>query len=313
MIVVTGGAGFIGSNIIKGLNAIGRKDIILVEDLQDGHKIHNIADLEIADYIDAYDFLDAIANHDLEAPIEAIFHQGACSETTEWDGNYMMNNNYQYSKDLLRFALDNAVQFIYASSASVYGGASEFAERRSNERPLNVYAYSKFLFDQYVRAHAQQISSQVVGLRYFNVYGAREQHKGKMASVAYHFNNQILETGVCRLFKGCDGYADGEQLRDFVYVDDVVALNIWLLQNPQVSGIFNCGTGRAQSFNDVAKAVIQFHQRGSIEYIDFPESLKGAYQSYTQADLSNLRKVGYQGEFKDVASGVAAYMQILNP
>lgn len=310
MIVVTGAAGFIGSNIVKALNQRGRSDVLVVDNLTDGRKIFNLADCEIMDYLDKDLFIAAIADGEFDGKIEVIFHQGACSATTEWDGRFMMNNNYEYSKTLLHFCLENKTQYIYASSASVYGGSSEFVENREVEKPLNAYAYSKFLFDQYVR-RLDKTSSQVAGLRYFNVYGPREQHKGGMASVAFHFNNQIKEHGICRLFEGYDGYDNGDQQRDFVFVDDVVKVNLWLWDNPQISDIFNCGTGRCQSFNDVATSVINYYKKGKIEYIPFPDSLKGAYQSYTRADISRLRKAGYDEPFKTVEQAVPEYMDWL--
>lgn len=309
MIVVTGAAGFIGSNLVKALNDMGRNDIIAVDDLTDGTKMFNLADCEIADYLDKDQFLEQIIAGEFDGKIEVIFHQGACSSTTEWDGKFMMSNNYEYSKTLLQFCDRTKCQYIYASSASVYGGSEKFIEQRDLEKPLNVYAYSKFLFDQYVRQ--QKPNCQVAGLRYFNVYGPREQHKGGMASVAFHFNNQLNANGICRLFEGVDGYENGQQLRDFVYVEDVVKVNLWLWQNPEVSGIFNCGTGQAQSFNDVANAVIDHHGKGSIEYIPFPDKLKGAYQSYTQADLTKLRAAGYTAEFKTVEQAVPEYLSWL--
>ncbi|QLE87515.1 ADP-glyceromanno-heptose 6-epimerase [Shewanella sp. Scap07] len=306
MIVVTGAAGFIGSNLVKALNDMGRNDILAVDDLTDGTKMFNLADCEVADYLDKDQFLQQIEAGQFDGQLEVIFHQGACSSTTEWDGKFMMSNNYEYSKTLLHFCDRNQCQYIYASSASVYGGSEKFVEQREFEKPLNVYAYSKFLFDQYVRQ--QQLNCQVAGLRYFNVYGPREQHKGGMASVAFHFNNQIKANDICRLFEGVDGFEHGQQLRDFVYVEDVVKVNIWLWQNPKISGIYNCGTGQAQSFNDVANAVIGYHGKGKIEYIPFPDKLKGAYQSYTQADLTQLRQAGYSAEFKSVEQAVPEYL-----
>ncbi|ORU94161.1 MAG: ADP-L-glycero-D-mannoheptose-6-epimerase [Cycloclasticus sp. symbiont of Bathymodiolus heckerae] len=311
MIIVTGGAGFIGSNIVQGLNEKGITDILVVDDLKDGAKFKNIVDGRIADYMDKDDFLDCVLGGDLDGvAIEAIFHEGACSSTTEWDGQFMMENNYEYSKTLFHFCQENNVPFIYASSASVYGGGSVFKEDLVNEEPLNVYGYSKFLFDQYVRS--QTLKCQVVGLRYFNVYGPREQHKGSMASVAFHLNNQLLEKGDIKLFAGCDGYGDGEQVRDFVYVDDVVGVNLWFLDNPAVSGIFNCGTGKSQPFNDVAKAVLDYHQKGELSYIPFPDHLVGHYQSFTEADLTALRAAGCEHVFKTVDEGVQSYMKWLN-
>jgi ADP-L-glycero-D-manno-heptose 6-epimerase len=311
MKVVTGAAGFIGSNIVKALNNLGHTDILAVDDLTDGKKMFNLADCDIADYLDKDCFLQQIEDGEFNGKLEVIFHEGACSSTTEWNGKFMMENNFEYSKKLLHHCLDNNVQFIYASSASVYGGSSQFIEEREVEKPLNVYAYSKFLFDQYVR-RLKPTDSQIVGLRYFNVYGPREQHKGGMSSVAFHFNNQIKANGTCRLFEGIEGYGNGAQLRDFISIDDVVKVNLWLWQHSDISGIFNCGTGECQSFNDVANAVIKYHKKGRIEYIPFPDSLKGAYQSYTQADISKLRAVGYDKPFKSVEQGVFDYLDWLN-
>lgn len=312
-IIVTGGAGFIGSNLVKGLNARGHTDIIVVDDLKDGTKFRNIADCEIADYLDKDDFLIRVQNNKLPGTISAILHEGACSSTTEWDGRFMMDNNYEYSKALLHFCLEHGISYLYASSASVYGAGSVFKEERAHEQPLNVYGYSKFLFDQYVRRHLSAARSQVAGFRYFNVYGPREQHKGSMASVAFHLDTQIKLGNNPKLFAGCDGYADGEQQRDFIYVGDVVDVNLWFLDNPDVSGVFNVGTGRSQSFNDVANAVISFHDKGRIEYIPFPDHLKGRYQSFTQADVGALRAAGYTQAFKTVEEGVRRYMEWLNP
>ncbi|MEJ2633315.1 MAG: ADP-glyceromanno-heptose 6-epimerase [Acidihalobacter sp.] len=311
MIIVTGGAGFIGANIVQGLNARGETDILVVDDLSDGTKFANIADLQIADYLDKDDFLARVeAGQDFGA--RAIFHEGACSATTEWDGRYMMRNNYEYSKSLLHYCLERGAQYLYASSASVYGAGPVFTEGLEHEKPLNVYGYSKFQFDQYVRRLPAEAQSQVVGFRYFNVYGPREQHKGSMASVAFHFNNQIKAEGRCRLFEGTDGYANGGQKRDFVYVGDCVAVNLWFLDHPEVSGIFNLGTGRAQEFNDVANAVVAWHGKGELEYIPFPDHLKGRYQSYTQADIGALRAAGYDAPFRTVEEGTRLYLDWLN-
>ncbi len=311
MIIVTGGAGFIGANLVEALNRRGRTDILVVDNLENGVKCLNLADLEIADYLDKRDFLERVRAGDLPAP-EAVFHQGACSATTEWNGRYVMDNNFEYSKVLLHWCEAHGAPFIYASSASVYGAGPNFTEGRENERPLNAYAYSKFLFDQYVRRRLPEARTQIVGLRYFNVYGPREGHKGSMASVAYHFNQQLKEGDEVRLFEGSDGYGPGEQRRDFVYVGDVVDINLWFWDHLGVSGIFNAGTGRAQTFNDVARAVIAWHGRGRIRYIPFPDHLKGRYQSYTQADLTALRAAGYDRPFKTVEEGVRAYLDWLN-
>jgi ADP-L-glycero-D-manno-heptose 6-epimerase len=309
MHIVTGGAGFIGSNVARALIERGCDDVVVVDDLTDGHKFVNIADLNIADYLDKDEFAARLStDKGFAKGITAILHQGACSETTEWDGHFMMQNNYSYSKTLLHHCLLQKTPFIYASSAAVYGGSGEFVEDPLFEKPLNVYGYSKIQFDRYVRRVAKGAQSQVVGLRYFNVYGPGEQHKGSMASVAFHFNNQIREEGEARLFAGTDGYADGEQLRDFVYVEDICNVNLWFLDNPGAFGIFNVGTGRAQSFNAVANAVIKWHRNGKIRYVPFPEHLKGAYQNYTQADLTQLRQSGCDVEFRAVEDGVRDYL-----
>jgi ADP-L-glycero-D-manno-heptose 6-epimerase len=307
MIVVTGGAGFIGSNIVKSLNKLGYNDILVVDNLKDGTKFINMVELNITDYMDKEDFIASIVAGDDFGDIEAVFHEGACSSTTEWDGKYMMDNNYQYSKELLHFCLERSIPFLYASSAATYGGRTEkFIEQRQYEQPLNVYGYSKFLFDQYVRSILPKVESQVCGFRYFNVYGPHEGHKGSMASVAFHLNNQINAGENPKLFSGSEGFK-----RDFIYVEDVAAVNIAFWKN-STSGIFNCGTGRAESFQAVADAVLDFHKKGQIEYIDFPEKLKGRYQAYTQADLTALRAAGYDKPFKTVAEGVANYLAWLN-
>mgnify|MGYP002760606335 CR=1 FL=1 len=311
MIVVTGGAGFIGSNLVHALNRHGHDDVLVVDELIQGQKFLNIRDARISDYLDHEDFLDWLVENG-DTGVEAIFHLGACSDTTEWDGRYMMDNNYQFSKEALEIAITYEIPFIYASSAAVYGNSTEFEERIGDERPLNVYGYSKALFDRYVARRLPHARSQIAGLRYFNVYGPREQHKGRMASIAWHMRGQLLEQGVVKLFEGSHGYADGEQLRDFVHVDDVVNLKLWLLDHPNVSGVFNAGTGNAEPFNAVARAVIDHYQTGEIEYIPFPDDLRDAYQSYTCADLNKLRSVGFELPFRDVASGVAAYMAWLD-
>jgi len=317
MIVVTGGAGFIGSNLVKALNARGHDDVLVVDDLSDGTKFMNLADCTLGDYLDKEDFIArvrAALNGETShlPPIEAIFHEGACSDTTEWDGRFMLENNFEYSKVLLHFCQRQHIPFLYASSAATYGGSEVFFEAPEYEKPLNVYGYSKLLFDQYVRARHDDLTSQVVGFRYFNVYGPREQHKGKMASVAYHHHTQISAGGNVKLFGAWDGYEAGMQSRDFIYVGDVVDVNLWFLDHPESSGIFNLGTGRAEPFKAIGETVVDYYGRGGIEYIPFPEELKGRYQSYTQADISRLREAGYDREFRTVAQGVREYLEWLN-
>lgn len=311
MIVVTGAAGFIGANLVHLLNQRGETDILVVDDLLDGTRFRNLAGLDVTDYMDKAEFLEKAKNNQLPGSIRAIFHEGACSDTTEWDGRFMMENNYTYSKVLLHWCLERKVPFLYASSAAVYGASNDFREALECEKPLNVYGYSKWQFDQYVRRLLPEINSQVVGFRYFNVYGPREQHKGKMASVAYHLHQQVGAGENPKLFEGWDGYSDGGQQRDFVYVDDVCKVNLWFFDNPEKSGIFNLGTGRAQSFLDVANAVIAHHGKGLVEFIPFPDELKGRYQSFTQANIEQLRAAGYHEPFADVATGIERYLQWL--
>ena len=323
MYVVTGGAGFIGANLVKALNERGVRDILVVDDLEHGDKFRNLVDCEIADYLDKRDFLDRIAGGEFKKKFKAILHEGACSDTMEHNGVYMMANNYEYSKTLLHYCQTKRIPYLYASSAAVYGGGKVFRETRECEAPLNVYGYSKWLFDQYVRRLFAKRTAQIVGFRYFNVYGEREQHKGRMASVAFHHFNQYRESGKVKLFEGCDGYGDGEQRRDFISVEDVAAVNLFFLDHPQKSGIFNVGTGRAQTFNDVAAGVINGFRRlagkpavnlqalqkeGQVVYINFPEALKGKYQSFTQADISALRRAGYKKGFLTVEEGVGRYI-----
>ena len=329
-IVVTGAAGFIGSNIIKSLNERGISDIIAVDDLSDGDKFRNLADLHIADYVDHAEFYVRFADADY-GPIDCVFHEGACSDTMETDGRYMMANNFDVSKSLFLACQGQKTRLLYASSAATYGGSDTFVEQPEHEKPLNVYGYSKLLFDQWMRRQIgpqfNQGQAQVAGFRYFNVYGPREQHKGRMASVAFHQHHQFLTDGKVKLFGAYGGYEAGEQMRDFVFVDDVVAVNLWFFDHPQACGLFNLGSGRAQPFNDVALAVVNTHrqaqgqsalglkeavQAGLIEYIDFPAALKGKYQCYTQANLDALRRAGCQHAFADVATGVRRYLQTLS-
>jgi ADP-L-glycero-D-manno-heptose 6-epimerase len=328
-IVVTGAAGFIGSNIIRGLNARGISDIIAVDDLTEGDKFRNIADLHISDYQDHHGFYERFARGDFGA-VEAVFHEGACSDTMESNGRFMMDNNYGVSCQLFEACQARGTRMLYASSAATYGGSDTFREEPACEQPLNVYGYSKLLFDQRLRRlvglHFEKAKHQVVGFRYFNVYGPREQHKGRMASVAFHQHHQFRQEGRVKLFGEYGGYGPGEQQRDFVFIDDVVAVNLWFFDHPERSGLFNLGSGRAQPFNDVALSVVnaeravrseaaltlaQAVQAGLIAYIPFPDALRGKYQCYTQADLRALRAAGCEHEFADVRTGVTQYMATL--
>ena len=321
--VVTGAAGFIGSILVHALNQRGVTNILAVDNLTRAEKFANLVGCELADYLDKREFLERLGAGEFEGALDAVLHQGACSDTMEADGRYMMDNNYRYSVALLDFCIGEEVPFIYASSASVYGGGRVFRESPECEAPLNVYGYSKYLFDQVVRRRLPEASSQVAGFRYFNVYGPNEAHKGRMASVAWHFFNQYRTGAKVKLFEGSGGYADGEQRRDFVSVEDVVNVNLHFLEHPDLSGIFNVGTGRAQTFNDVAESVINTCRRasgqqplsraelkaqGALQYIPFPEALKGKYQSFTEADLEALRGAGYDEPFLTVAEGVERYV-----
>ena len=329
-IVVTGAAGFIGSNLVKGLNARGIDDIIAVDDLTDGDKFRNLADLKIADYIDYRTFYPRFAERAF-GRVEVVFHEGACSDTMETNGRFMMENNYTTTSELFEACQRHGSRLLYASSAATYGGSEVFRESPEFELPLNVYGYSKLLFDQRMRQRCgtafERSAHQLVGFRYFNVYGPREQHKGRMASVAFHQHHQFREHGRVKLFGEYGGYAAGEQKRDFVFVDDVVAINLWFFDNPQARGLFNLGSGRAQPFNDVALAVVnakrqglgqaaltlaQAVEQGAIEYIPFPDALRGKYQCFTQADLGALRAVGCDHVFADVTTGVTRYMHALD-
>lgn len=324
-LIVTGAAGFIGSNLIHALNARGERDIIAVDNLTRADKFNNLLDCEIADYFDKTEFIEQFTRGAFGA-VRALFHQGACSDTMATDGRYMMENNYRYSCALLDLCLTRCIPFLYASSAAVYGHSETFVETRDNERPLNIYGYSKFLFDQYVRRQLPNAHSQIAGLRYFNVYGPREAHKGRMASVAFHHFNEYRAQGRVRLFGEYNGYAAGLQMRDFVSVEDVTRVNLYFFDHPNRSGIFNLGTGRAQPFNDVALSVINTLRAAEgappdtlealvaqrkIEYSPFPDVLRGQYQCFTQADLTQLRAAGYKAPFLTVEQGVEHYMRWL--
>ena len=313
MIIVTGSNGFIGSNLITQLNDIGRNEIIAVDDHSDVELENNIALCKISEYLGIEDFIGRIKSGNFdETTIEAIFHQGACSNTMEWDANFLLKNNYAYSKTLLDFSEKKNIPFIYASSAAVYGNGVEFKESKENEDPINLYGYSKYLFDQCVRGRLMNHRSQIVGMRYFNVYGPNEEHKETMASVAYHLNNQLRDGNEVKLFEGSGGYENGEQRRDFIHVDDIVKVNLWFLNNPKISGIFNVGTGKSQTFNEVAEAVINWNKKGSIKYIPFPQKLKDSYQSFTEADITSLREAGYKEDFLNVSNGVKKYLDVLS-
>jgi ADP-L-glycero-D-manno-heptose 6-epimerase len=305
MIVITGGMGFIGSNLVLALNQAGRQDLWVVDDLTEGVKFKNLQTAEIEDYSHYEDFPDQLESG--AACPEAIFHLGACSDTMEWNGQRMMRQNFEYSKRLLAYCLAKKVPLIYASSASVYGLNTASQEIRKNESPLNLYAYSKILFDQVVRRSLPDAHSPVIGLRYFNVYGPREQHKGKMASVVLHFNEQLLATGKIKLFEGSETFR-----RDFIHVDDAVRINRWFLEHPEKSGIYNVGTGQSRSFTDLAQVVLDFHGRGAMEFVRFPSELAGHYQTFTQADLTQLRAAGYADPFTDLNAGVRHYLAWLN-
>lgn len=310
MIIVTGGAGFIGSNIVRALNERGRDDIVIVDNLGKSEKYKNLIGLKFFDYIHRDDFLNLIMNDDIVADV--IFHDGACSDTMEYDVNYMIKTNYEYSKAIFEYCANDGIDFIYASSASTYGGGQNgFTENETCENALNPYAFSKLIFDNYVRQNLSEIESKVIGLRYFNVFGPQEFHKGRMASIAYQMYKQIKNDGVIKLFKGTDGYEDGEQRRDFIYVKDVAKVNLWCWENEIENGIYNCGTGNATTFNAVAQAVISALGTGKIEYIEFPETLQGKYQSFTQADTRKLLRAGYDGGFTNINDAVKEYCQFL--
>jgi ADP-L-glycero-D-manno-heptose 6-epimerase len=320
MIIVTGGAGFIGSNLVHELNAYGISDILIVDNLASAGKFVNLHGARYIDYFDKRDFRRAIRENALGAgKIEAILHQGACSNTLVDDGVYMMDNNFQFTKEVLAFAVRQSAALVFASSAAVYGlsGPGCFTPTLENERPLNVYGYSKLAFDHYFRGQLANdtVPITAVGLRYFNAYGPREEHKGRMASVIYHFGEQIRKIGELRLFSGSGGYADGEQRRDFVYVRDLAHLNMYFAQlGPYASksgprdktyrGVVNAGSGMSRSFNDVAHALMAVFREVPIEYIPFPADLEGRYQHFTEADLTGLRELGCQLKMTPLEEGI---------
>ena len=313
MIIVTGGAGFIGSNIVRALNERGRNDVFIVDDLGDGDKYKNLIGLRFIDYQHKDDFLKLMAGSAFGSNVEAVFHEGACSDTMVYDVNFMMKNNYDYSKEILRFCIRKQIPLIYASSASVYGtGKKGFREDESCEQPINPYAFSKLMFDRYVRQFLSAAKSKIIGLRYFNVFGPQESHKGKMASIFHQIYRRMKLGGGPRLFKGTDGYGDGEQKRDFIYVKDVAKINLWCLDNDVASDIYNCGTGHAHTFNAVAKAMIEsMHSKMRTTYCDFPDELRGKYQSFTEADMKKLTAAGYKGGFTNFVIAVEEYCKFL--
>lgn len=310
MYIVTGGAGFIGSNVVDGLNRQGHTDVVVVDNLTQGDKFLNIRDLVLADFIDKGVFRDKLRRGVFDKKhIKAIFHQGACSDTMEYDGRYMMDNNFTYSKELLKLALDRKIPFVYASSAAVYGASTAFREHPNNEAPLNVYGYSKLLFDRFVARLQPRLRSTVAGLRYFNVYGPREHHKGRMASMVYQLYQQLRTTGVATLFEGSGGYGHGEQRRDFISVADVVWVNLFLAQQPALCGVFNVGTGQSRSFNAIARHLCTRLGRGEIRYKAMPDGLAKKYQNFTEADVTYLRQTGLNRPFTSLETGIDRLIQ----
>jgi len=321
MLIVTGGAGFIGSNLVHQLNAHGISDILVVDNFASPAKFVNLHGARYVDTMDKREFRRAIREGALgTGKVEAILHQGACSNTLEDDGTYMMDNNCQYTKEVLAFAIGESAPLVFASTAAVYGlsGPGHFTPTLANERPLNIYGFSKLAFDHYFRNQLALglVPMTAVGLRYFNVYGPREQHKGRMASVVHHFSKQMKATGKVRLFRGTGGYGDGEQRRDFVYVRDLARMNMFFAQigpyAPKAGaatrtyrGVVNAGTGASRSFNDVARSLMAVHGQREIEYIPFPPELEGRYQHFTEADLTGLRELGCDLKMTALEDGVA--------
>lgn len=321
MYIVTGGAGFIGSNLVHELNSHGISDILIVDNLKDPRKLFNLHGAKFVDYMDKVEFRRAIKENALGLPrVEAVFHQGACSNTLVDDGVYMMDNNYAYSRDVLGYAIRQDAPLVYASTAAVYGlsGPGHFTPTLENEKPLNVYGFSKLVFDHYVRSQIPdaKIPITVVGLRYFNVYGPREQHKDRMASVLHHFSKQIREQGEVKLFEGSGGYGNGEQRRDFVYVRDLARLNMFFAQvgpwapkdgrRKKYQAVVNAGSGRARTFNEVASCLMSIFGKVPLKYVPFPADLSSRYQHFTEADLTGLRQAGCDLEFTQIEDGIKA-------
>lgn len=310
MIIVTGGAGFIGSCVVRTLNDAGRDDIIIIDNIAETDKWMNMRNKHFIKYVHKSEFLEELPTY---KNVEAIIHMGAQSATTERNFDYLWNNNFEYTKALWNYCAEKQISFIYASSAATYGdGSLGFDDQMDIDelRPLNGYGYSKQLFDQWVKHQAKVFPKQHVGLKFFNVYGPNEYFKGSMASMVFHGFNQIKADGEIRLFKSCNPqYEDGGQLRDFVYVKDICSVIMFMLKNPHISGLFNVGTGKAQSFRELAEATFRaLGLEPNIKYIDMPEKLRGKYQYYTQAEMDKLYKLGYPRRFMDVEHGVADYV-----
>ena len=322
-ILVTGGFGFIGTNLIKKLNEIGFSDITCIDSLNNPLKLINASEIKISDFIDKKEFFSILKNTSSHAfDYDYIFHQGACSDTTCEDGNYIMQNNFTFSKLLADICLENYIPMVYASSASVYGEAKYFIESK-NEKALNYYAYSKLLFDEYIRnKNINSLKSQIVGLRYFNVYGPYEEHKNRMASVILHFYNQMKKNKKINIFEGSHGLENGEHKRDFIHVDNVVDMNLWFFKNNKISGIFNCGTSEANSYNKIADIIINYFKQNKNNfnltvddyknYIKFPADLKDKYQPFTESSNENIKSLGYDNKFYSIEEGVNKYLKYLD-
>lgn len=313
MIIVTGGAGFIGSALIASLNRRKITDILVVDQLGTDEKWKNLRNLAFADYVEKADLLEMILNKGLDRPIEAIFHLGACSDTTESDASYLLKNNYEYTKILAQWAAGNNVRFIYASSAATYGsgeaGFADAEDRIETLCPLNMYGYSKHMFDLWARRNG--LLGKIVGLKYFNVFGPNEYHKGNMRSFIVKAFEQINACGTVRLFKSYESdYADGEQVRDFIYVKDAVEMTLFFLDNLNLGGLYNVGTGQARMWNDLVTAVFAaMGKEPKIEYIDMPDSIRNQYQNFTRAEMAKLRKAGYDRDVMSLEDAIGEYVQ----
>ncbi len=313
MIIITGGAGFIGSALIAALNARGIDNILVVDELGCDEKWKNLRNLSFADYVEKGDFLEMAVENRISGPVEAVLHMGACSSTTETDASFLLRNNYEYTKLLAQWAVEAEVRFIYASSAATYGdgllGFSDDEEKIDQLRPMNMYGYSKQLFDLWARRCG--LGKKIAGLKYFNVFGPNEYHKADMRSFVLKAFEQINAGGKVRLFKSCkDKYKDGEQLRDFIYIKDAVDMTLFFLDNPKIAGLYNIGTGQARTWNDLVTAVFTaMGKKPNIEYIDMPEALRDQYQYFTQADMTKLRKAGYKKRTTTLEDAIKDYVQ----